>query len=154
MAISGFELHSAGGWATAVCFIDSYAPEDEGAWIGPIPWVPSQEHHLLWHTDGDVDPAFDMTESLGNHGVDRTTSSTTLAKIPFGWPVCLFLFPPALWLTAAIRRARMPRARGLCPSCGYDLRASTDRCPECGTAIQVMPISAKFRPAVASENST
>jgi hypothetical protein len=41
---------------------------------------------------------------------------------------------PALWLRRLYwaRQARQRVARGLCAACGYDLRASKERCPECG----------------------
>ncbi|HSU65984.1 MAG TPA: zinc ribbon domain-containing protein [Tepidisphaeraceae bacterium] len=48
------------------------------------------------------------------------------AFLPLTW--CLWHSLPAA------RRGSRLRA-GLCPSCGYDLRASADRCPECGTSI-------------------
>ena len=40
---------------------------------------------------------------------------------------------PAVWLVRHAKRVHASR-RGLCPVCGYDLRASPERCPECGAA--------------------
>lgn len=40
--------------------------------------------------------------------------------------------PPAWWVAGRVLRRRR-RRRGGCPACGYDLRATPTRCPECGT---------------------
>jgi hypothetical protein len=48
--------------------------------------------------------------------------------------VAALAFLPALWCAAVFRRMKRHR-QGQCPVCGYDLRASAERCPECGTPI-------------------
>jgi hypothetical protein len=58
----------------------------------------------------------------------------TAAKIPH-WFACVLIGGPATYVLWKMLRVQYRRGAGLCPRCGYDLRASKDRCPECGSAI-------------------
>ena len=54
----------------------------------------------------------------------------TYVGVPMWAIVIVTAATPALWLR---RRLRAIRPAGRCAHCGYDLRATPDRCPECGS---------------------
>lgn len=58
-------------------------------------------------------------------------------NVPCWFLTLLFGIAPATWLLGAWRAYRRHHREelGLCLACGYDLRASKNRCPECGRAV-------------------
>jgi hypothetical protein len=58
-----------------------------------------------------------------------------VVAVHFGLVLGLAALLPAAWLMRMPARRRRRRIqRGLCGNCGYDLRASPARCPECGSS--------------------
>jgi hypothetical protein len=89
-------------------------------WIadgGPAQW----EYHSL------------PTASHGHGFVFSRTFDRTgyVVGAPY-WFIFLIaaIMPTARWAKRLLRKRPPP---GLCPKCRYDLRATPDRCPECGT---------------------
>jgi hypothetical protein len=54
-----------------------------------------------------------------------------LVIVPYWLVIVVAAAPLLAFIPGAIRRCRRRRA-GLCARCGYDLRATPGRCPECG----------------------
>ncbi len=86
-------------------------------------------------------PSYASTGYAGFHhekgtmmGPDFQTMSFAAWSVPY-WALCVPLSILPLFRIIGYLRWRKRSKRGLCLSCGYDLRASTHRCPECGAEI-------------------
>jgi hypothetical protein len=55
--------------------------------------------------------------------------------VPCWFVAILTLLLPATWMLTRLT-GRRRSSQNLCPNCGYDLRATPDRCPECGAIPQ------------------
>jgi len=86
-----------------------------------------------------------------------TSGNRTEFWLERGW-LLLACAPLPIW--SAYRLAlrggpgRRRRAKGLCAKCGYDLRATPERCPECGRSVQVKAAQSTSQAATAAADAT
>jgi hypothetical protein len=97
----------------------------------------SQPSVSAWSWDR-LDPRGVPAPSRHYFPVSFSSAQTAAAPIHWSLRVSHWLVvgaaaaTPLVWLVKRSHQ-RCPRGPGLCPNCGYDLRASPGRCPECGT---------------------
>lgn len=108
---------------------------------GPLRW----EHDRLpvgrLGRDGPLQPLlrFEFEHESLEVSANGATTSMFHVALPHWFLSAMFALPAvATWVRRLQRRHRNRRANaGLCPRCGYDLRATPDRCPECGAVPSI-----------------
>jgi hypothetical protein len=141
------ELSGQGGGCGVVGAADKPAPVRSGD--APV------DVQYMWHAR-----RHEMTVGWDYHGRDlraaqgwlgitwhpgRTRTSGSRAEYSAGMQVPLLFvmitvalpFGIGLRRWQQVRRANRRRDRSLCSACGYDLRATPDRCPECGLRTDI-----------------
>ena len=102
------------------------------------PWL--RPEAIGWHCSFDNSRTNALWDIIWNaegfgfyfHGRRYPSGNTFTLGFPAGLIVVLTTIMP-LVAFRRIRKARALVSRPICVSCGYDLRATPDRCPECGT---------------------
>ena len=106
---------------------------DRSVYLGVV--TPPAGGATVWPRDGQLLPGVGYVRAGVAAQLSGVRLGTLTAVFVPMWASCLATAGlPLAWVSIRLRAARQAGA-GLCPRCGYDLRATPDRCPECGTQV-------------------
>jgi hypothetical protein len=114
-------------WIDGKYTADEERPFLESQPADPAPYGPGRD--VIERAGGVWVLGFGHYVSL--NGPDAVYYADGVTVVPLWCPLLVTAAPPAWWLIGRTRAARRRRP-GHCPACGYDLRATPERCPECG----------------------
>ena len=111
-----------------------FRPRDEGSDALAAPVIPEWSDHTVAGFAIEHRPVASLPYNVPAGPSPPMPPAYTIhaVYVPWWFPAALVAVLPTTWF---VRRRRMARRlkQGLCPQCGYDLRATPGRCPECGT---------------------
>jgi hypothetical protein len=112
-----------------------------GFWRQSVWVVARTPTHEIWLRSGKGF-VLQRVDAPGPDG--RRGAYPALVSVPYVAIAGLLLVVPTVRIVARSLAASRRRRAGRCEVCGYDLRETSDRCPECGT------VTPPGRPAAAA----
>jgi hypothetical protein len=115
-------------FAACLIYLWNVGEPVQGEWFLRIAYV-----GLLWWTE-----VFQRLQTIVMFGRNKT-APFFVPRFDLFLVVSYFGFFATAFLVAPRLRWSRPRRLGFCGKCGYDLRASPERCPECGQSVATRP---------------